>query len=143
MLRRQAFPFPAPGLGWISLEETAGGSSGPRENWDLIVEPSCKFSPLSGQLFFPPPFLLKIIEIPREGFLFSWASWGRLVPCHWPGLQSRQAHPLGLGQLPPPPPTRGSSYISCSLLAPALCGRGLCLVPERTRSSWRRNVILG
>lgn len=115
--------FPAPGLAWLSLEGTVRGSTGSQENLDLVIQPSGKFSPLSGQLFFPPPFLLKIIEMPRRGFFpHPPAGGGGALPLAQAPVIA--GTPPGPGPAPTPTP-RGSSYSNCSHCSSSFCGRNL------------------
>lgn len=62
-----------PGFFWRGQWE---GALAQRENWDLVIKPSCKFSLLSSQLFFLPHFLLQIIEIPWRGSFSPWQAEG-------------------------------------------------------------------
>lgn len=145
--RRGGTGFPVPSLR-LGLD-FRGGDSG-RElwatgNWDLVIKPSCKFSPLSSQLFFPPSFLPKIIETPGRGrdSLPPGPAGGGGGPAIGPGPRHRRHTPWAWASTPPPPPQpRGSNYISSSLPAPSLCGSCYDLVPERTSFAWGRAASL-
>lgn len=141
-MRGQAFLFSAPGLAWISLEETAGGSSGPWKNWDLVGKPSCKFSPLSRPIFLPASLSPQDNRKAQEGFLSSWASWGRRGALPLVQALVIAGTPPGPGPAPPPPsPPQGGAVTSAALLSlsPSV-GEASDTVPEKTCSSWRRSI---
>lgn len=101
------------------------GSSGPQEKLDLVIKPSGKFSLLSGQLFFPPPFLLKIIEIPRRGSFPHWpAGGGEALPLAQAPVIKGTPPWAWASSTPTPTPTMGSNYISCSHCSSSFSGRG-------------------
>lgn len=133
-MRGQAFLFPGPGLAWISLEETAGGSSGPWKNWDLVVKPSCKFSPLSRPIFLPASLSPQDNRKAREGFLSSWASWGRRGALPLVQALVIAGTPPGPGPAPPPPhpPHKGEQ------LHQLLCSRSRLLWARPPTQSLKR-----
>lgn len=98
-------PGPAPVLDFLGRDRGGGRGwgrgPGSQENWDVVIKPSCKFSQLSGQIFFPPPFLLKIIEISGRGSFPPW-------PCHWPGPCHGRHTPWASANSTSPPPQEGA-----------------------------------
>lgn len=85
----------------------------PQENWDLVIKPSGTLSWRSGQLSFPPPFLLKMVEIPGRGSFHAGHGGGGLCHCHprhtpWAGASAT-----------PTPPHQGEQFHQLLSAAPA------------------------
>ena len=117
--RRGGTGFPVPSLR-LGLD-FRGGDSG-RElwatgNWDLVIKPSCKFSPLSSQLFFPPSFLPKIIETPGRGrdSLPPGPAGGGGGPAIGPGPRHRRHTPWAWASTPPHPRNQEGAITSAAL----------------------------
>lgn len=130
---RIGFPVPSPKPG---LDFPGGDNERqlwPTENRDSVIKPSCEFSLLSGQIFFPPPFLLQIIEISGRGSFPP-------RPCHWPG-PCHGSHTPWARASSTPHPTRGSSYNSGSLQRQSSLGEASDPFPERPFSSRKKEVI--